>query len=222
MENNRYLGKRMLATVSLTVLVLSGCALTNSISNGSLENGVSYSSTNEFSFSVPVYAVVHDGLHPLGGWVAVRNLAKPIFEKAVSYNRIALPENEITLEKSQGMIKSGHDFWLRGNTSRALEHIIYNEWIETDSGAFYFSIIEGPDEGLVVKPGGYYGTLSFIRGNYSYVLSEYIDAPYQLKGSEDSDERTRIKDSNVRLKSINKYLDNMEFKSAEKIQFPLK
>jgi hypothetical protein len=223
MQNNTAnLSRLVLVTLTSALLFLSGCTLTNSISHGNLENGVYHSSTNAFSFPLRAEAIVHDGLHPLGGWVSIRNLPDPTVEKGLSYNRIALPEHEISLEKIQAIIKSGHDFWLSANTSRDLKHIIYDKWIEADGGPFYFSIIEGPDEGLVVKPGGYYGTLSFMRGNYSYVLSEYIEAPYQLKGKEDSEERTRVKNSNIRLKSINDYFNKMKFEISDKPEFPLK
>tara|TARA_B110000977_G_scaffold34573_1_gene46219 strand:+ start:901 stop:1185 length:285 start_codon:yes stop_codon:yes gene_type:complete len=74
--------------------------------------------------------------------------------------------------------------------SRKLDHVIHEYWIDLDGTQVYFTIIEGPDEGLLVKPGDCYGTANFIRGNYTYVSYEYIKAPYQLKGSDDSRERS--------------------------------
>ena len=102
--------------VILILFYLSGCALTNSISNGSLENGRYFSSTNEFNFPIPANAVVFDELHPLGGWVVLRNLIEPTIKQGISYNNVALPKNGLTIEQAKGIIKSGHDFWLAGGT----------------------------------------------------------------------------------------------------------
>ena len=222
MQNNTAnLSRRVLVTLACALLFLSGCTLTKSISQGNLENGVYYSSTNAFSFPLPADAVVHDGLHPLGGWANTRNLPEPAIEKGISYNRIALPESEIVLEKRKAMIKSGHGFWLKASTSRTLNHLIHKDWIELDKIQAYFTIIEGPDEGLLIKPGGYYGTVSFIRGNYTYVLHEYIKGPYQLKGGEDSKERTLMKSPEQRRESIKQYLKSVKFSPSDRVKFPL-
>ena len=91
-----------------------------------------------------------------------------------------------------------------------------------DGSLFYYTVIEGPDKGLFVKPDAYYGTVSFIRGNYSYVLFEYVDAPYQLKGGEDSNERKIIKSAEARQESINTFLNMIKFNQSGLIKFPLK
>ena len=99
--------------------------------------------------------------------------------------------------------------------------MIHEYWIDLDGTQVYFTIIEGPDEGLLVKPGDYYGTANFIRGNYTYVSYEYIKAPYQLKGGEDSKERTLMKSAEQRRESIKQYFKSVKFSPSDRVKFPL-
>jgi len=205
----------------ITATLLASCALTNSVKNGSLKEGVYSSSTDEFSFFVPKNAIVQDGKHPLGGFVSVRQLADPMIEKGIAYNRVALPKDKLTLKEAKGIIKSGSGYWLKGYALRDPENIIHEEWIDIDGTPLYFTVIEGASSGLLVKPGSYTGTISFLRGNYSYVLYEIVDAPYQLKGSDDSPETINVKKAETRLSSIRRYLKSVKFTENKGIRFPL-
>jgi len=212
---------RCYGVICAAMFVLSACAITSSVKYGVLKEEIYHSSTNEFSISIPVSAVVNDGLHPLGGFVTVSNLHEPIIRRGVAYFRAVMPSNGLTQKEMKGIVEAGHNNWVKNYASRELANVIHKEWVDVNGMPAYFTVVEGASPGLLVKPGSYSGAISFLKSNYSYVLFEVIDAPYQLKGSDDLPETTAIKDPQNRLDSISEYLSSVDFKSAP-VKFPMK
>jgi len=206
--------------IMMAIFILSACVATTSIKHGSLEKDIYHSSTNEFSISIPVGAAIYDGKHPLGGFMSIKNLPEPTIERGVAYYRVAQPETKLVIKAEKGIIEAGYNDWLKNYASRETKNILYKEWLEIDGAPAYFTVIEGSGSGLLVKPSAYYGTISFVRENYSYVLYEIIDAPYQLKGNADSPETMSIKDSKKRLISIRKYFDSIKFTQNTSTKLP--
>lgn len=212
--------RRILSLASITLL-LGACAITTSISQGTLEEGIYSSSTGEFSLSVPEETVVRDGRQPLGGYLTLSNLQPPLRKQGLAYYRVAAPADGMSPEEEKGIVKSGHDDWLKNYALLDTNRIIHEEWTEHNGKPSYFTVIEDHSPGFLVKPGGYYGVYGFIAGNYSYVLYELIDAPYQLKGAEDSPERLAIKDPANRLTAVLQFVATARFHEARENRFPL-
>lgn len=205
------------------LLGLTGCA-TSQISEGQLSEGVYYSGTDAFSITLPEETTVYDGPYPLGGYVALDNLADadPIIRQGVIYNRVALPEGgEISRKDERNLIKGSVESWLYFFTDLTEEDILHEEWFESEGRPVHFSVIEGPDGGALVKPASYYGSYSILIDNYSYTLFERVAAPYQLKGSDDSPERLERLNPEVRKASILKFAERFRFNRSEEREFPL-
>lgn len=210
-----------LSLILTTAFVLSACIATTSVRQGSLENNVYRSSTDEFSLSIPAGAAVHDGVHPLGGFVSLKKLPEPARERGLAYYRVVQPDREMTVKEAEGIIEASYKDWLQNYAGRTAEHVLHAEWMDVDGATAYFTVIEGASSGFLVKPGAYYGALGFARGNYSYVIYEIITAPYQLKGSPDTPETLGIKNPENRIASLLNYLDTVNFSQAATVKDPM-
>jgi hypothetical protein len=219
-NNASTLYKRYLIFLMAPV-ILSACAITTSEKDGALLEGVYYSSTKEFSVAVPTGTIVRDGKHPLGGFVSITKLPDPILERGIAYYRVAQSSSGLTSEEANGIIRTSHNDWLKNYALRGLENISHEEWVEIDGKPAYFAVIEGAKSGLLVKPGAYYGVISLARGNYSFVVYDMIDAPYELSGSRDSPQTINIKNSKTRFDSIKEYLDSVRFGNNSAIKSPM-
>lgn len=223
MNHRLYKQSKKYLTLMIVAVFLSSCATTTSIQHGALADGVYQSSTDEFSVTVPVNAVVHDGKHPLGGYVAIKALPEPIKERGIAYYRVAQSSsNSLTLKEKKGIVKSSHDDWLKNYVLRDSDDVVHEEWIETDKTLAYFTVIEGAKSGFLVKPGAYYGVISLVEGNYSYVVYEIMATPYELVGKADSAETASIKSKTTRFDGIQQYLDSITFLDGKSVKFPMK
>lgn len=191
----------------LAVLLLtSGCAV-SSVHQGGLDNGVFRPSTQKFSMNVPESAKVFDGTHALGEYVIVHRLPKPLEVRGVSSVRVANVDEATSEEAKENIIKSGYEFWKKGYADSGF-NIISSEWIELAGKPAYFTVLEGQSAGLLVKPNSFYGTLSFLRDGYSYVVFEKIRTDKKLIGSEG---RPAGAGADLRKKSILAFYNGITF-----------
>lgn len=165
----RVFGWPYILTALMGVLFLIPSTIVEAkLRHGALEDGIYRSSTGEFEIVLPQGSKMFDGTHPLGGYLVISKLPKPTVIWGLSYNKVAMGEAGLTDQEKQGMIRAGRDFWAQSYDEKPLE-LISQEWIEIDAQPALFTLYQFPKSGTF-----YYGTLSLMRGNYSYVLFEEI------------------------------------------------
>lgn len=188
------------------LLPLSGCN-GNSAQHGNLESNSYQPATKEFSLTIPQGAKVSDGTHALGKFLVIRGLPKPVEIRGISYNRVANVNAETSQEAKNSIVKAGHDFWAKTYTGAQL-NVIHSEWIELDGMPVYFTVLEGQPAGLLVKPNLFYGTLSFLKGKYSYVLFDRARSEKMLVGTEG---RPEAANPELRKRSIMAFFNTVKF-----------
>lgn len=198
--------KYLLLAFFAILLVLGGCN-TNSAQLGQLDSNVYVSSTKEFSLPIPQGAKIFDGSHALGQYVVIRGLPKPVEIRGISYNRVANVDASTSQEAKNNIVKAGHDFWAKTYSDSALK-AIHSEWIEINGMPVYFTVLEGQPAGLLVKPNLFYGTLSFLREKYSYVLFDRVRTEKVLVSSKG---RPAAASAEPRKRSIQAFYNTVTF-----------
>lgn len=168
------------------LLLLAGCAASSSVKLGLLNSGTYESSTKAFTMELPENAKIFDDRHALGEYMIIQGLKGPVEIQGVSFNRVVNAEG-INEKAKKDLIKSGHDFWKKTYTGQSLE-VIHEEWTTVNGQLAYFTILEAPTSGFLVKPNVFYGTLSFLKEGYSYVLFDKVRTGKKLIGSNESPE----------------------------------
>lgn len=198
--------KKSYVSLLAVLLLTSGCAV-SSVHQGGLDNGVFQPSTQKFSMNVPEGAKVFDGTHALGEYVVIHRLPKPLVVRGVSSVRVANVDDTTSEEAKENIIKSGYDFWKKGYADSGF-NIINSEWVELVGKPAYFTVLEGQPAGLLVKPNSFYGTLSFLRDGYGYVVFEQIRTDKKLISSEG---RPTGASAALRKKSILSFYNGITF-----------
>jgi len=175
--------------------------------HGVMEGGMYRSSTGEFEFDLPPGSKMFDGAQPLGGYLVISKLPKPTVIWGLSYNKVAMGEAGLTDQEKQGMIQAGRDFWAQSYTGKPLK-IISQEWVEVDAQPALFTLHQFPKGGTF-----YYGTLSLMRGNYSYVLFEKIKVK--------SKTREELLLPSPRLDSLMNFRGIIRFSDVGEVKFKL-